>query len=271
MRTVEVTAGDADVALNYLAHRYARGSAEARFASGQLHARASVRLSAFPSAPWANIDVHLAQGSPLPTIERFRIGQLPLPAWLAEAVLGRVAARVLRGEELTLLRNAVKRVEFAEGGARVTYQWHDELGEAVRAALMPPDARERLRVYQQALAGATRALPRGRVSLADLLTPVFALAATRGASSDPVVENRAAILVLTFYVDGRSACAGVAGSPDLAARVTPRGYAQWAERSREALHHLGRALGKHRRALRGCGRDLQGGGGLAGRQRVLVQ
>ena len=234
MRTVEVTAGDADVALNYLAHRYARGSAEARFASGQLHARASVRLSAFPSAPWANIDVHLAQGSPLPTIERFRIGQLPLPAWLAEAVLGRVAARVLRGEELTLLRNAVKRVEFAEGGARVTYQWHDELGEAVRAALMPPDARERLRVYQQALAGATRALPRGRVSLADLLTPVFALAATRGASSDPVVENRAAILVLTFYVDGRPL-----------AQVLPEART-WPRASRHAVTLNGRNdLAKH--------------------------
>ena len=204
MRTVEVTAGDADVALNYLAHRYADGSAEARFASGRLHARASVRLAAVPSAPWANIDVHLAQGSPLPAIESFRVGRLPLPAWLAEAVLGRMAATIWRAEDLALLRSAVKRVEFAEAGARVTYQWHDELGNAMRAALMPPDARERLRVYQQALAGATRALPRGSVSLVRLLTPVFTVAATRGASSDPVVENRAAILVLTFYVDGRS-------------------------------------------------------------------
>jgi hypothetical protein len=204
MRTVEVTAGDADVALNYLAHRYADGSAEARFASGRLHARASIRLSAVPSAPWANIDVHLLEGTPLPIIERFRVGRLPLPAWLAEAVLVRVAATVWREHDLALLRNAVKRVEFAQGGARLTYRWHDEIGEAVRAALMPPDARERLRVYQQALADATRGLPRGRVSLADLLTPVFAVAATRGASSDPVVENRAAILVITFYVDGRS-------------------------------------------------------------------
>ncbi|HZA34102.1 MAG TPA: hypothetical protein VE505_04205 [Vicinamibacterales bacterium] len=204
MRTVELTAGDADVALNYLAHRYGDGSAEARFASGRLHARASIRLSVVPSTPWANIDVRLAQGSPLPAIESFRVGRLPLPAWLAEAVLGRVAGTVWSGEDLALLRNAVKRVEFAEAGARVTYQWHDEIGKAVRAALMPPDAIDRLRVYQQALAEATRGLPRGGVSLARLLTPVFAVAAARAASSDPVVENRAAILVLTFYVDGRS-------------------------------------------------------------------
>jgi hypothetical protein len=204
MRTVEVTAGDADVALNYLAHRYGGGSAEARFASGRLHARASIRLSVIPATPWANIDVRLAQGSPLPAIESFRVGRLPLPAWLAEAVLGRLAATVWSAEDLALLRNAVKRVEFAEAGARVTYQWHDEIGKAVRAALMPPDASERLRVYQQALAEATQGLPKGGVSLARLLTPVFAVAAARAASSDPVVENRAAILVLTFYVDRRS-------------------------------------------------------------------
>ena len=51
---------------------------------------------------------------------------------------------------------------------------------------------------------ASGALPKGRVSLAALLTPVFALAAEGGRASDPVAENRAAILVLTFYVDGRS-------------------------------------------------------------------
>jgi hypothetical protein len=125
-------------------------------------------------------------------------------------------------------------VEFAEGGARVTYQWHDEIGEAVRAALMPPDARERLRVYQQALTDATRAVPRGRVSLATLLPPVFAVAAKRGASADPVVENRAAILVLTFYVDGRPL-----------AQVMPEARS-WPRASRRTVTLNGRSdLAKH--------------------------
>ena len=116
MRTVEVTAGDADVALNYLAHRYGDGSAEARFASGQLHVRASCRASVLPSSPWVNIDVRLVEGSPLPAIEQFRAGQLPLPGWFAEAVLGRVAGSMWSGDDLAVLRNAVKKVEFADDG-----------------------------------------------------------------------------------------------------------------------------------------------------------
>jgi hypothetical protein len=204
LRTVAVTAGDADLALNYLTQRYADGGAEARFSSGRLHITATGRVSALPSRPYINVAVDLVDGSPLPAIERCRVGQLPLPAWLAEAVLGRLAGTVWSGGDLAVLRNAVKKVEFAERGARLTYQWDEDLVDTVRAALVPAEARERLRVYQQALADATRKLPPGRVSLAELLPPVFEVAAERGATSDPVVENRAAILVLTFYVDGRS-------------------------------------------------------------------
>ena len=253
VRTVAVTASDVDVALNYLAHRYADGSAEARFEPRRLHVRASVRASALPLNPYLNVDVHLVEGSPLPAIERCRVGQLPLPTWFAEAVLFRLAATVTSGDDLAMLRRAVRKVEFAEGGARLTYQWHDELGEAVRAALVPAEARERLRVYQQALQR-PRALPKGRVSLAALLTPVFALAAEGGRASDPVAENRAAILVLTFYVDGRSLAQIV---PD--ARSWPRAPRRAvtlnrARRFHEALHDLRSARGQHRRTICRCGR-----------------
>jgi hypothetical protein len=204
MHTVAVTAADADLALNYLAHRYAQGSAEARFESRRVHIRASGRASSLPWRPYVNIDVDLLEGSPLPTVERFRVGQLPLPGWLAEMVVNRLAATLWSTADLALLRRAVKKVEFAEQGPRLTYRWDRDLIDTVRAALVPPEARERLRVYQQALADATHGLPRGGVSLTRLLTPVFAAAANRGTASDPVAENRAAILVLTFYVDGRS-------------------------------------------------------------------
>ena len=204
VRTVAVTAGDGDLALNYLAHRYAAGSTEARFESGRIHIRGSVRAPGVPSSPYLNVDVQLAEGSPYPAIERFRVGRLPLPASLAQAGLGWLFATIWSPDDLAVLHDAIKQVEFAETGARLTYEWHDDLLDTVRAALIPPEGRERLRVYQRALADATGLLPTGRVSLADLLTPLFAVAAERGETADPVMENRAAILVLTFYVDGRS-------------------------------------------------------------------
>ena len=203
VKTVAVTAADADLALNYLAHRYGRGSAEASFESGRLRVKGSIRIPALPTSPYVNAEVEFVQGSPIPTIEHVRIGQLPLPTVLARAGLGRLIAISGSGDELAVLRAAVRRVEFAESGARVTYEWNADLGETMRAALIDPEGRARLRVYQEALASATRALPRGPVSLAGLLTPLFAVAADRSRTSDPVLENRAAIVVLAFYVDRR--------------------------------------------------------------------
>jgi hypothetical protein len=204
VQTVAITAADADLALNYVVHRYAEGGAEAHFGSHRVDISASGRVSALPWRPYVTVDVRLVEGTSLPAIEQCRIGQLPLPGWLAEIVLNRVAARVWSGDDLARLRRSVKKVEFADTGPRLTYQWDPDLMDTVKAALVPPDARERLRVYQQALADAARIFPPRRVSLAEVLTPVFAVAARRGATADPVVENRAAILVLTFYVDGRS-------------------------------------------------------------------
>jgi hypothetical protein len=204
VRTVAVTAGDSDLALNYLAHRYAGGSAEAHFESGRLHVRGSVRASAHPWSPYVNVDVHFAEGAPFPAVEHIRVGQLPLPAAVGDAGLAWLLATVWGGEDLAVLRDAIKDVEFEEAGARLTYEWHDDLMDTVRAALIGPEDRERLRAYHQALVDVTGSLPPGPVSLTELLTYLFAVADERGRTSDPVTENRAAILVLAFYVDGRS-------------------------------------------------------------------
>ena len=204
VRTVAVSAADADLALNYLAQRYGDGGAEARFSPDRLEVRASVQASVLPMRPFVNAAVQLAEGSPLPVVERVRVGWLPMPVWLAEVMFQRLTAVVWTPDDLAALKGAIKDVQFATTGARLTYEWRGSVADAVRNAMIDPAGRERLRVYQEVLAEATRRLPPGSVSLTELLRPLFATASTRSETSDPINENRAAIVVLTFYVDGRS-------------------------------------------------------------------
>jgi hypothetical protein len=207
VRTVAITAADGDLAINYLAHRYFDGSAETTFEDGRLRIRASLKtdaLSVGPAAsPFVNVEAVLREGPGLPVIEQVRVGQLPLPPSLAESVVRRLLENAADDSDLTALKDAIQKVEFTRDGARLTYEWREDLAESVRAALIPAEARERLKVYQTALAAAVNA-GQGNVALVNLIRPVFAAANDRGATSDPVLENRAAIVVLTFYVDGRS-------------------------------------------------------------------
>ena len=65
-----------------------------------------------------------------------------------------------------------------------------------------PDV-ERLKAYHERIVEAVPKLP-ARPSVADLLKPVLLLAEQRSVTGLAAVENRAAILAVAFYVNGRS-------------------------------------------------------------------
>ena len=68
--------------------------------------------------------------------------------------------------------------------------------------LVAPDDQARLRVYHDRLIEVVARAP-PNVSLATLMPPLFLLALDRGAAGDIVREMRAAIIVLTFYANGK--------------------------------------------------------------------
>lgn len=204
MRTIALSADDADVALNYLANRYAHGSTRTTFEQGHVRIQASVHGTMLPGSPYANLDVRVGEGTPLPHIESVHIGRVPLPVSLVEFVGRRLVALRLTDAEVETVVDSVRGVALQPAGVRVTYEWDATLVDAVRGALVRPEERERLRIYQQTLADATVALPPGGVSLADLLRPLFAAARARALRADAVDENRAALFVTAAYVLGQS-------------------------------------------------------------------
>jgi uncharacterized protein YfiM (DUF2279 family) len=87
---------------------------------------------------------------------------------------------------------------------------------------------ERLRVYHERIVETVRRIP-GRASLAELVRPVMSLASDRSADGRAADENRAAILAIAFYVNGKPLSML---TPE--ARTWPR-----AERRRLLLHGRG--------------------------------
>lgn len=203
IRTMAIAAGDVDVAVNYLANRYVGGSVRTTFEEGEVRLYGSVRAP-LPGTRYLNVRARLVEGDPLPVLASLRVGRVPVPSQLVPLVVRRVMASRVSDAEFAIVSSALQRVVLQSTGARVTYAWDSTLVETVRGALIRPAERERLRAYQEWLVATTRALPPGAVSLQALLPPLFAVAARRAAQGDAVAENRAAILVLTLYVDGRS-------------------------------------------------------------------
>jgi len=202
VRRVSFTQQDLDLALNYLAHRYGRGSARLALRPGEARVEATGKLPKNPLGAYLNIDAELAQTSGLPRVERLRVGSLPIPGAAADWLLGQALAALGASEDYRVFTEVVKNVGIDDGQLNVTYEWQKDLPAKLGSLLIPAEEQARLRVYQQRLAEVSRG-GKGPVSLAGLMQPLFKLAAERSAQGEAVAENRAVILLLVFYVEGQ--------------------------------------------------------------------
>ncbi len=203
-RTIAVSQGDFDLAVNYLAHRYAHGSARVVLKDRAAQINASAQLPKNPIGRFVNVAATFAENGPIPRFEHLRVGGIPLPGWLADWLLAQVLARSLGEETYAAAINAVKKVTLDDRRVSFTYEWQSNLPDRLRTVLLPPADQERLHGYNQRLTEVSHSLRSKNISLTELLVPMFQLADERSRQGDPVAENRAAILVLTFYVNGQS-------------------------------------------------------------------
>jgi hypothetical protein len=188
-----------DLALNYLAQQYARGSAQLNVSDDAAHVSASVRVPQVPFELFLNVETVLREFTPLPRFERTRVGWLPVPGVLADRIVRSIVASQIGPSNFDALVGAIRRVRVGGGELAVTYEWQPRLDGNIRSAVLPPDERERMRIYHEHLGRVTRSLPARDIHLSGLMASVFALAEERSRNGDPRVENGSAILILAVY------------------------------------------------------------------------
>lgn len=210
LRTLVATEGEANLMLGQVARRLAPdASAQLRLGAGTARLQASLRLPHSPVAAWLNVEATLSETPGLPAVDALRLGRLPVPGWLAESLLPRLAGRLAAATpEAALALDMVRRVRLSPTRLVVVYDWGDDGLQRLLGSLLPPAEQARLTAYAQALAGAMQAhagagagpgLPLDR-----LLPPLFTLASQRSAGGgDALAENRAALLTLALQASGR--------------------------------------------------------------------
>ena len=202
LRTITVSQEDLDLAANYLAQQFGKGNSQIVLSDGAATVRASIQLPANPLGRYLNIDAALSETARFPRVEHLRIGRVPVPALLANALLGMGLARLQGSADYGATADTIKHVTARNGVLSVVYEWNDAAMLQLQNALVPRDDQERMKAYQARLVALTSAPKTPReLPLGTLVQSLFSLAAERG--GDPAAENRAAIIVLTFYVNGK--------------------------------------------------------------------
>ena len=195
---------DLDLAANYLAYFYANGGARLTVRNGKIELTASLRPPKLPVIFYFNIGAILSSSGASLQFEELRVGQLPLPGFVGEGLIKLVGTRLIGTEAYDLVNDAVTRVEIRNGQIVVGYEWPAASTGKLSAALISTEEQERLRVYQERLALLNSSPQKRIVPLTELSAALFELATFRSQQLSAVDENRAALVVLAFYVNGKS-------------------------------------------------------------------
>jgi hypothetical protein len=202
-QTVTFSEQDLDLAANYLAHFYANGSARLTLRNDKAEVIASLSPPRFPVVFYFNMLAVLTEGSPLPQFEHLSVGRLQIPGFMADWLIPRVMAQLFGKDRFDTAVQMIKRIDLRNGQVAVAYQVPSKPPHTLPAVMLSPDDQQRLRAYQERLALISNAAKATNVSLTELLAALFELAELRSPQGNPAAENRAALLVLAFYVNGK--------------------------------------------------------------------
>ena len=173
--------------------------------------RACYPLPNNPFGSYANITARLRQAGETVELEWMRLGYLPVPEFVAKALMAAAHRRLSqRSEEYKSIveaLQALRGVTLRPDGLLLRYEWNRELVESLHARggglAVAPEDRLRLKAYTDFLPHVTPLMGDG-ATVAQVLQPFFDLARRRTEEgNDPVLENRAAIMTLALYIHNK--------------------------------------------------------------------
>jgi len=204
LRTITISQEDLDLVVNYLANSYSKSSSKIALQQGMANIRATVELPPNPIGRYLNIDAKLRETKALPRFEYLHIGKLPVPAFVADWLLKFAIKQMQASEDYGAAVNIIKNVSASDNMLRVVFEWNEALPNQLKALLVPPKEQERLKAYHERLVELTGKPGSKRyLQFSELLRALFEFATQRSNGGNPVAENRAAIIVMAFYVNGK--------------------------------------------------------------------
>ncbi len=204
VRTIRLSEEQLNLVVSQLVKTLNNGGAAISVRAQHLDLRLTIPVPIAQDKAFLNLDVGFAENAALPSVTRCKLGRLSVPPPLADHLLIWFVDYLYSRPGYSFAKDVLQEVAFEPRGTSMTYQWHHELGDAVRSSLVSVAEQKWIKEYHNQLTRIIAEQKLGRrTNLAQLLQPLFALAAQRREDADPIVENRALILMLAAYVNGR--------------------------------------------------------------------
>jgi hypothetical protein len=203
LATANIASSDVDLAANYLAHRFGKGSAQVILADGNAVIRLSLPMATIPINGYINLAASVMEEDGKPQLQSVQIGKLMLPDVLTQILALQFVGWLRQSAEYKAGLDSLKWVKLSRNELGIVYRWAGGFSKGMRASIIDKQERERLLHYQSILA-ANSVRNEAVMPLSQILPPLVRVAAARSVNGDALAENRAVILVVAFHVLGVS-------------------------------------------------------------------
>jgi hypothetical protein len=202
--TIELTQPDLNLAANYLLNRYRKSAVQIELKNDVLRFTVTMTLPNNSLGHYLNISFRLGNEnqSEIPSLTKFKAGKLLLPAKFAAFVIDNIIRHTSLNEYFILATRPIKSIKIDQQKATISYYSSMKTMIQARDFLTQSSDNSNLDVYQKKLTEIVgQHDPAWRLSLADLLKPLFELALQRSTLENAIEENKLAIIAVNNYVN----------------------------------------------------------------------
>jgi len=202
--TIELTQPDINLAANYLFNRYRKSAVKIELKDNIVRFIVTMSLPKNYLGHYLNISFRFGNedNNELPSLKKFKAGELLLPAKFAAFVIDNIIRHTSLNEYFILATRPIKSIIIDQ--QKVTISYNSSLVNLIQAqnVLAEGGKNANLDIYQQKLTEViTQHDSARRLSLAELLKPLFSLAYQRSNLENAIEENKMAILTVNNYVN----------------------------------------------------------------------
>jgi len=202
-KSLLLSENDLNIALSFLLNHYIHSTSKIAIKKQQLQFKISLLLTKNPFGKYFNFSFNLTKHAGYPIINTLQIGQIKIADEFAGLIVENIIEHTPLKEFYILAAQHIRALDIHANGLSISYITSADIN--LKSALSLNNTNyQSVIFYQQTISSIiAQHDPKWRLSLAELLQPLFKQAYQRSTAITAPSENRAVLIAISTYVNKR--------------------------------------------------------------------